>query len=97
MAALAPPLQIVASGAPPFVHVPSGAPPFTVVTGNAPPIMLVTSGAPPITLLNADGSIWTGGAGATPVGGAALLVDETAGFAVDFTYPVDANRVAVKT
>ena len=97
MAALAPPVQVVASGAPPFVHVTSGAPPFVAVSGNAPPITIVASGAPPITLLNEDGSIWTGGAGATPVGGAALLVDETAGFAADFTYEVDANRVAVKT
>lgn len=31
-----------------------------------------------------------------PVGGAALLANETDGFATDFTYPVDAQRVAVK-
>jgi hypothetical protein len=95
MAVLAPPVQVVASGAPPFVAVAGGAPPFVVTTGPAPPITIVASGAPPITLFNEDGSIWTGGAAA--VGGAALLVDEAAGFAADFTYPVDANRVAVKT
>ena len=94
MAVLAPPVQVVASGAPPFVAVAGGAPPFVVTTGPAPPITIVASGAPPITLFNEDGSIWTGGAA---VGGAALLVGETAGFAADFTYPDDANRVAVKT
>jgi hypothetical protein len=31
------------------------------------------------------------------LGGGALLEGETTGFAVDFTYPTDANRVAVKT
>jgi len=97
MAVLAPPVQVVASGAPPFVAVAGGAPPFVVTTGPAPPITIVASGAPPITLLNEDGSIWAGGAGGAAVGGAALLVDETAGFAADFTYPVDEKRVAVKT
>jgi hypothetical protein len=94
MAVLAPPVQVVASGAPPFVQVPSGAPPFVVTTGPAPPIMIVASGAPPITLFNADGSIWSA---YTPAGGGLLLVGETAGFAADFTWPVDAQRVAVKT
>jgi hypothetical protein len=32
-----------------------------------------------------------------PVGGAALLANETDGFATDFTYTTDAQRVAVKT
>jgi hypothetical protein len=94
MAVLAPPVQVVASGAPPFVHVPSGAPPFVVTTGPAPPIQIVASGAPPITLFNADGSIWSA---YTPVGGDALLVGETDGFATDFLHPVDAERVALKT
>ena len=35
--------------------------------------------------------------GAGVVGGAALLADETNGFATDFTYATDASRVAVKT
>jgi hypothetical protein len=78
------------------VHVPSGAPPFVATSGLAPPIMLVDSGAPPITLFNEDGSLWAGG-GAAAVGGAALLTGETNGFATDFTHPVDAERVAVKT
>lgn len=94
MAALAPPVVVVADGAPPFVHVTSGAPPFVKVTGNAPPITLVDAGAPPITLLNEDGSVWSA---YTPAGGGLLLVDETAGFAADFTWPEDAKRVAVKT
>jgi len=40
----------------------------------------------------------TAGASAVAeVGGAALLVGETSGLGVDFTHPVDAERVAVKT
>jgi hypothetical protein len=93
MPALAPPVQVVASGAPPFVQVPSGAPPFVVTTGPAPPITIVASGAPPITLFNADGSIWS----SVIPGGAALLVGEANGWATDFLHPVDAERVALKT
>jgi hypothetical protein len=37
-----------------------------------------------------------GGGVAAPSGGAALLVGETDGFAIDFAYPADASRVAVK-
>jgi hypothetical protein len=78
------------------VHVPSGAPPFVVTTGPAPPIQIVASGAPPITLFNEDGSLWAGAGGAA-VGGAALLTGETDGFATDFLYATDAQRVALKT
>ena len=42
------------------------------------------------------GSIGSGGV-AAPAGGAILLTGETNGFATDFTYAVDAQRVAVKT
>ena len=38
-----------------------------------------------------------GGRVSGPVGGAALLLGEANGFAVDFTYATDAQRVAVKT
>jgi hypothetical protein len=66
------------------------------VSGNAPPIMLVDSGAPPITLFNDDGSVWAGGAVVAGPGGAALLANETDGFAIDATHEVDARRVAKK-
>jgi hypothetical protein len=77
MAALAPPVQVVASGAPPFVAVSGNAPPFVVTTGPAPPITIVASGAPPITLLNDDGSLWTGGAATTPVNTVAPVASGT--------------------
>ena len=44
----------------------------------------------------ADGIIEVGEGGGADAGGAALLTDETNGFAMDFTHSVDAERVAVK-
>jgi hypothetical protein len=53
-----------------------------------------------VTATNANGSTTASSNSLGPVtaagGGAALLTDETAGLGVDFTYAVDANRVAVK-
>jgi hypothetical protein len=43
------------------------------------------------------GRLGAGNAGLSAVGGAALLVGEQNGIGVDFTHPVDAQRVAVKT
>jgi hypothetical protein len=74
---LAPPVVVVTSGAPPFVAVSGNGPPFVAVSGNAPPITIVASGAPPITLLNEDGSLWTGGAGTTPVNTVAPVASGT--------------------